>query len=258
MRNSGNSFDDSGSHANSVFLDNDYLYCCPDHFASLNDYDDYFLQNADNDGLNFIFDSTEYDPQCNILFYEEKNDCINNFKLPEDFIKLFENNENNDSIYYNNNDNGNNNKHENNAQIEVENNLHINDPSIPCQNSPCEHKLLNFQPSNGWFGDSNHYHNPTSHGAVRAPKRRVELDNDEQEFKNKYYSIFTNYKKFDKVYVKKIHNLFLMDHFNFNKIIREEYRRIDLYFKHYSQYKDSILDFLQEHKTEITKVVFDR
>ena len=191
------------------------------------------MENSDNNDLFFCLQDEDDLGVNNILNFQE------------DFMGLFEYNENNDSSY------------ENNALIEVENNLHINYPSIPCQNCPCGHKLLNFQPSNGWFGDSNHYHNPTSHGAVRAPKRRVELDNDEQEFKNKYYSIFTNYKKFDKVYVKKIHKLFLMDHFNFNKIIREEYRRIDLYFKHYSQYKDSILDFLQEHKTEISKVVFD-
>ena len=91
----------------------------------------------------------------------------------EDFIELFECNEKNDS------------SHENNAQIGVEDNLHINNPSISYQIYPCGHRLLNLQPFNGWSVNYlNHYPLPSSMSASRAPKRKVELDNVEQEFKN--------------------------------------------------------------------------
>ena len=74
----------------------------------------------------------------------------------------------------------------------------------------------------------------------RNPKRSVDLSEHEQYFKDQYYKIFVSRKKFEKKLVRQIHNLVLVKEIkNLKKMDREEYRRIDLYFKKYSPSRKS-------------------
>ena len=105
-------------------------------------------------------------------------------------------------------------------------------------------------------------HSDNSNGlpkiSKKKPKRIVDLDDNEKEFKDQFYSHFTKRKKFKKEFVFQIHELFLMKRFNFEKMTREECRRIDLYFQKYAKHKESILDFLKQNKAEINRVVFKK
>ena len=66
-----------------------------------------------------------------------------------------------------------------------------------------------------------------------------------------FYHVFTNKKKFQKKFVKEIHDIYLQKSFHFNKMTREESRRIDTYFQNYFQCQNQIIQFLKEHKLEI-------
>ena len=92
--------------------------------------------------------------------------------------------------------------------------------------------------------------------AARTPKTKIDLNPEEQDFKNRFYGIFTTRKKFVKKYVGIIHNCFLTKKFNFDKICRNEARQIDLYFQKYTEHKEPILKYLEEKKTEISQMIY--
>ena len=119
-----------------------------------------------------------------------------------------------------------------------------------------ENNLLILKPFNKWPAQNPNHYPKSTNGALRAPKRKVDLNDEQQDFKNKFYSFFTKHKKFKKTFVQQIHEIFLMKKFNFEKMSREEKRHIDLYFVKYSEHKQKILDFLQQNQVEIKKTVF--
>ena len=115
-----------------------------------------------------------------------------------------------------------------------------------CNQAEC---ALNFQPCNPWFANSNQKNN--SFGIHhRNPKRKVDLLENQQSFKNSFYSkIDDKKKKFPKKYVKDIHEKVLMKYIEgFKKMEREEFRRIDLYFQNYAPYREQILNVLTDKK----------
>lgn len=81
-------------------------------------------------------------------------------------------------------------------------------------------------------------------------KGKVDLSDDELQFKFSFYHLFVTKKKFEKKYVKLIHNL-ICDKLNISKLQREEERSIDLYFKNRIKYSNSILIYINTHKKEI-------
>ncbi|KAK8892872.1 hypothetical protein M9Y10_030123 [Tritrichomonas musculus] len=90
----------------------------------------------------------------------------------------------------------------------------------------------------------------------RNPKRSVDLSEHEQYFKDQYYKIFVSRKKFEKKLVRQIHNLVLVKEIkNLKKMDREEYRRIDLYFKKYSPWQEQIFRVLKKHKKMIYREI---
>lgn len=84
----------------------------------------------------------------------------------------------------------------------------------------------------------------------KKAKVKVDLTDEELQFKFSLYHLFVSRKKFDKRYVKQIHNL-ICDKINIPKLQREEERSIDLYFKNRIKYMNSILVYINTHKKEI-------
>lgn len=84
----------------------------------------------------------------------------------------------------------------------------------------------------------------------KKAKVKVDLTDEELQFKFSLYHLFVSRKKFDKRYVKQIHNL-ICDKINIPKLQREEERSIDLYFKNRIKYMNSILVYISNHKIEI-------
>lgn len=109
-----------------------------------------------------------------------------------------------------------------------------------------------------WF-DNNHNQNQESNVSrplQRRPKTILPLSEKVQCFKNGFYNIFTNRKKFKKEYVVKIHNKFLVNNIKgFQKIKRSESRSIDTYFQKYAPYQDKIYQVLREKKRQILKTI---
>lgn len=87
----------------------------------------------------------------------------------------------------------------------------------------------------------------------KSRKRKVELSEVAQSLKNEYYSTFTTKKRFDKIYVKKIHDFYFIGMLGFNPMTREEFRRIDIYFQNYASKKDIIIKFLRANKDVISQ-----
>lgn len=123
-----------------------------------------------------------------------------------------------------------------------------NNPSLQISNY-----TLSSQPPKTWLENNQFQKFELFVGTLRAPKRKVHLSDIALDFKNGFYSIFTYKKKFDKKYVKDIHNSYISKILNLDQISREEYRRIDLYFKKYAKYKDQILNLLRKHQGEISQ-----
>lgn len=92
----------------------------------------------------------------------------------------------------------------------------------------------------------------------KTPKRKVYLTPEDQLFKENYYKILTTKKKFSKCHVKAIHDLFINKELGVRPISREEFRRIDLYFSHFSKYKDKILPILEKNKDYITSNILGK
>lgn len=92
-------------------------------------------------------------------------------------------------------------------------------------------------------------------GSTKSRKRKVELNDDADAFKDGFYKIFIQKKKkFPKKLVKKIHNK-ICTVLNMNKMRREYERRIDLYFQVYSPYAYTILTYLYQHKDELLEEI---
>lgn len=86
------------------------------------------------------------------------------------------------------------------------------------------------------------------------PKGQVNFSGRVQKFRNFFYLIFTNRKKFKKEYVKKIHN-YMSDYIKFPKMTRNEYRNVELYFQNYVLYDYLIISFLKSHKIQILRLI---
>lgn len=86
---------------------------------------------------------------------------------------------------------------------------------------------------------------PTCHFGARNGKGSSYLD---VEFKADYIRPLTEKKVLSKNIVIRIHNDLLVKEFGFNRVSRDEYRCIGLYYEHYRQYKDQILSFLEKNK----------
>lgn len=83
--------------------------------------------------------------------------------------------------------------------------------------------------------------------------RGFKLSDEGNSFKNEYYqSILKGQKKkFEKIYVKQIHNCFIASELGVKLILRDEFRSINKYFEDYLPYKDKILDFISRNRYEI-------
>lgn len=84
----------------------------------------------------------------------------------------------------------------------------------------------------------------------RAHKRKVNLSENEQQFKDNFYSTFTKKKKFPKPLVKKIHKL-IEGPLNLSPFTRSYTRFNDLYFKAFSAFSDKIINYLYSNKQQI-------
>lgn len=90
----------------------------------------------------------------------------------------------------------------------------------------------------------------------RKAKRKVSLSQKAKELKKGFYSIFTSRKVFQKKFLFEIHDKLIslkLGEDRFPKSSREERRRRDLYFKHYENEKDEILQFLEDNKKVISE-----
>lgn len=94
----------------------------------------------------------------------------------------------------------------------------------------------------------------TSESSTKYSKKKVDLSRNANKFKLLFYQIFTTKKRFPKELVRKIHNI-ISDFCHLQKMTREEFRSIDLYFRNYSKYSEYILNFLQLHRKEIMRLV---
>lgn len=79
--------------------------------------------------------------------------------------------------------------------------------------------------------------------------KRVSLSNDAIDLKNRFYSIFTYKKVFEKKYIKQIVREIVVPNLSpqfpeIKKLTRDEEREIGLYFAHYARYKNEILKCL--------------
>lgn len=90
----------------------------------------------------------------------------------------------------------------------------------------------------------------TSGGSTRTSKRKVGLSKKAELFKNAFYHVFTEKKRFPKNLVKKIHD-YIIKFLPIPKMKRDQIRSIDLYFSEYSIYSEIILSFLQNHREMI-------
>lgn len=85
--------------------------------------------------------------------------------------------------------------------------------------------------------------------------QKVILDENDQSFKNNFYSVVTKKKRFNKNYVKEIHNRILVPILGFQPMTRSEYRCIARYFRNYSYMKDKIINCLRENKAKIQQMI---
>lgn len=92
-------------------------------------------------------------------------------------------------------------------------------------------------------------------GRARSPKRKIILDEKACELKSAFYATFTFKKSFPKENILKIHNLYISPQLGLNKMTREETRQKDLYFQHYANKKDEILECLKNNKDIILSTI---
>lgn len=86
------------------------------------------------------------------------------------------------------------------------------------------------------------------------PQGQVNFSGRVQNFRNFFYLIFTERKKFKKEYVKKIHD-YMRGYINFPKMTRNEFRKVELYFQNYAPYDYLIISFLKSHKIQILRLI---
>lgn len=85
--------------------------------------------------------------------------------------------------------------------------------------------------------------------AIRRNCRNIiKLPDEAQYFKDQYYKIFTSRKKFPKKYVQLIHNNVLVGKIEgFEKMKRDDFRSINLYFKKHLNDKTEMFEVLQKN-----------
>lgn len=102
----------------------------------------------------------------------------------------------------------------------------------------------------------NHKNNQMKENLRRlSSQKKVELSDDECDFKYNFYQILTSKKRFAKTIVRDIHNYMSKNYFKFQKMTRNQFRNIDLYFHDYSKYKEQILIYLKNNKELILKSI---
>ena len=82
-------------------------------------------------------------------------------------------------------------------------------------------------------------------------RKRVKLTEKAIDFRDKYYLIFTHFKKFPERFVIGIHNIFLKNYFNMPQVERYQYRSINNYFQSYCDDSEKILQYLMINKRVI-------
>lgn len=115
-----------------------------------------------------------------------------------------------------------------NSSLFIQNNISSNDSNISFKNNQ-NSKLIDIE---------------------KKSRKKINLSSNSQLFKNAFYRVFTNKKRFSKYLVKEIHD-FLHDSLNLPKMRRDQIRSIDLYFDEFSKFSNLILSFLQVNKDKI-------
>lgn len=131
-------------------------------------------------------------------------------------------------------------------------------PSLDCRSSnssnfanQCGNALpMFFTPANAGFVACSSMKGGFFKMNQKHLKRKIFLSDGERKFKAQIYTILNKGRKFDKYILKSIHD-FMKDKLNIPTMVREEFRRIDLYFKHFYKYEDRIIPFLKNNKEDI-------
>lgn len=109
-----------------------------------------------------------------------------------------------------------------------------------------------FQNNNDLLNNSN---KTTSYMNDSKNVEKVILDENDISFKKSYYSVCTKKKRLNKIFVKEIHNRFLVPILGFPPMTRSEYRCIAKYFRNYSNKNDQIIKCLEENKANIQQMI---
>lgn len=133
----------------------------------------------------------------------------------------------------------------------------INETNPPNNNQ--NNNNTSNQPIFTWFDNNQNQNCNSSRIHHKKPKTKLLLSESQQCFKDNYYNIFTPRKKFEKSYVIKIHNMFLVNNIKgFKKMSRDEERSIDLYFQNYAPYQEEIFKVLRKNKKLIIKQIIKK
>ena len=160
---------------------------------------------------------------------EESSAFNNNDEWPYDWLWIDENDNYHDENY-DTNDNS------IYSQIEAPRMINLDNNGLPNQKSSVSQKQL-FRVN------------------ARSPRRIVVFTDDMIALKNGFYSIFTTKKVFQKCYIVLIHNTILVQSFGFEKMKRDEYRCLSVYFQNYAHKKDQILECLRQNKDLILRTI---
>lgn len=101
----------------------------------------------------------------------------------------------------------------------------------------------------------NNSNKTANHNNESKSMQKVILDENDQSFKNNFYSIFTKKKRFNKNIVKEIHNCILVPILGFQPMTRNEFRCIARYFRNHSYMKEQIINCLKENKAKIQQII---
>lgn len=91
---------------------------------------------------------------------------------------------------------------------------------------------------------------------IKYSKKKIDLSQKEQNFKNDYFLIFTNRKKFPKTIIKQIHSI-IQGPLKLKPMTRDIVRCNDKYFIEYSNDAFKIIQYLVLHKNEIIESIPD-
>ena len=99
-------------------------------------------------------------------------------------------------------------------------------------------------------------HKHCASASVASLIKAQEVNMEGIKLKNGISSIFSTRKNIPKKYVFLIHKNYLMNEFKFLKMSRDERRCNEVYYNNYAHMKNQILQYLENHKEEITNKIF--